>query len=238
MFSLRIGSKAIITALAAVLLFANFAAAQISGLCNTGETAKTALGCTGVLVTPNPTGGGPNRDGNWGVTFRPLSADHNPCLLPAQGFVYAWVDTPFDTWLPNSVSAASEWSSPYYGDVNGAAGWYIYKTAFRVPSVLLSGAAPTGVTIDGQFASDNAIYAIYLESPANNPGGCAPVSGQAFPVGSFEAWTTFSFTNSTALAPGADASLYFVVQNAPCDNCNHLNATGLRVEFFASSTFN
>jgi len=237
MFSLN-ASKVIMTYPSAVLLFATIAAAQIPGLCNTGETAKTALGCTGVLVTPNPTGGGPNRDGNWGLTFRRLRADHNPCLLPANAFVYAWVDTPFDTWLPNSVSTASEWSSPYYGDVNGAAGWYIYKTAFRVPRVLPGGAAPTGVTINGQFASDNEAYAIYLESPANDPGGCALVSGQAFPVGSFEVWTTFSFTNSAAITPGADANLYFVVQNAPCDNCDHLNASGLRVEFFASSKFN
>jgi hypothetical protein len=62
-------SKTILFAVAAMLLFATVAAAQIKGLCNTGQTAKTLFGCTGLLVTPNPAGGGPNRDGNWALAY-------------------------------------------------------------------------------------------------------------------------------------------------------------------------
>ena len=229
-------------ALAVMLLFVTMAGAQISGLCNTGQTPATSARCTGVLVTPNPPGGGPNRDGNWGLAYRPLSADHNGCLLPADGFVYAWVDTPLSTWLPNSASTASEWITPYDGESNLAAGWYVYKTAFHVPRVLPGGAVPTGVIINGQITSDNETYAIYLESPANNPRGCAVVSGPVNSETGFSEWTPFSFTNSRAITPGADANLYFVVENQPCPvGCGgpgDASATGLRVEFFASSTFN
>jgi hypothetical protein len=48
---------------------------------------------------------------------------------------------------------------------------------------------------------------------------------QQFPVGSFTAWTNFSFNNSFGLTPGEDAILFFVVENAPNTN---LNPTGLR----------
>src|SRR5690348_5366338 len=100
-------SKTILQALATMLFFAAMAAAQIPGLCNTGETPATAAGCTGALVPPNPTGGGPNRDGNWELTYRPLSDRRKPCVLTE--FVPAWVDTPYFTWLPNIASSASEW---------------------------------------------------------------------------------------------------------------------------------
>jgi hypothetical protein len=108
--------------------------------------------------------------------------------------------------------------------------------------VLPGGAVPTGVTIYGQIASDNETYAIYLESPANNAHGCALASGPVNSETSFSEWTPFSFTNSLAITPGADAYLYFVVENQPCPvGCGgpgEASATGLRVEFFASSTFN
>lgn len=246
MFSPRIPIEVITKALAAMLLFVGMAAAQIPGLCNTGQTTATSAGCTGVLVTPNPTGGGPNRDGNWGLTYRPLGADHNACLLPADGFVYAWVDTPISSWLPNSVSTASRWITRYDGESNVPEGWYAYKTAFHVPRVLPGGAVPTGVIINGQVASDNATFTIYLESPANSD-TCALVSGQHFPVNTyngatFQEWWPFSFTNSLAITPGADAYVYFVVENEPCPaGCGgpgDASATGLRVEFFASSAFN
>lgn len=242
MFSLRTQVETILQGLAVMVLFATVATAQIPGLCNTGQTPATSAGCTGVLVTPNPTGGGPNRDGNWGLTYRVLGADHNPCHLPADGFVYAWVDTPLSTWLPNSSSTASEWITPYDGEGNRPAGWYVYKTAFYVPFVLPSGAVPTGLRVNGQLASDNETYTIYLESPANNPRKCAVVSGPVNSETSFPVWTPFSFTNSHAITPGADAYLYFVVQNQPCPvGCGgpgDASATGLRVEFFASSAFN
>lgn len=232
--------KAITNMLAALLLFAGVAAAQIPGLCNTGETIKTALGCTGVLVTPNPSGGGPNRDGNWVLAYpypSALSATVGPCSL--KGFIRAWVDSPNIGWLPNSVSSASEWAMPYDGEVNERQGWFVYRTSFPVPHVLSSGGVPTGLTINGQLTSDNQTYAIYLESPANS-GICSPVNGQTFPVnpgdGEFERWWSFSVTNSVPITSGAFAYLYVVVLNAPSDG--EPNPTGLRVEFFTTSSYN
>jgi len=239
MSSLRTQSKTILGAFAAMLLFTAISAAQIAGLCNTGQTAATSAGCTGALVPPNPTGGGPNRDGNWGLTYRPLSVRRKPCLL--QGYVNAWVDTPYFTWLPNSVSTASEWITTYDGEASKAAGWYAYRVAFPVPFVLPGGTVPTGVTINGQLTSDNSTFAIFLESPANS-GNCSIVSGQKFPVNpyggdTFQQWWPFSFTNASQITPGADAYLYFVVQNMACnDGC--FNPTGFRAEFFSTSAFN
>src|SRR5579864_9214811 len=159
-------SNTILHALAAMLLFTAMASAQIPGLCNTGQTAATSAGCTGALVPPNPTGGGPNRDGNWGLTIRSISVHRNPCVL--KGFVNAWVDTPYFTWLPNSVSSASEWITTYDGEASQPGGWYAYRVTFSVPSVLPSGSVPTGVTINGQLTSDNSTFAIFLESPADS----------------------------------------------------------------------
>jgi hypothetical protein len=237
-------SKTILHALAAMLLFASMAAAQIAGLCDTGQTHPAASGCTGVLVPPNPTGGGPNRDGNWELTYQSFTAsDHNPCLL--KGFVKAWVDTPQVEWLPDSASTASEWITPYDGEGAKPAGWYVYATSFPVPAMLPGGGVPTGITINGQLASDNATYAIYLESPPNS-GNCALVTGQMFPVNpagqgfsDFKQWWPFSFTNSIAIAPGADAYLYFVIENAyDAADPQGATPTGFRAEFFSTSAFN
>jgi hypothetical protein len=239
MFSLRVPFKTFTNVLAALLLFAAMAAAQIPGLCNTGQTKATASGCTGILVTPNPNGGGPNRDGNWQLAYpypSDLSRTHGPCELAH--FVKTWVDTPEVNWLPNSVSTASEWTTPYDGEGNQPQGWYVYRTAFPVPLILSDGSVPTGLTINGQLASDNTTFAIYLESPAHS-GRCSLVSGQPFPVNpdnSFQQWWPFNFSNSDPITPGADAYLYFVVQNAPSNG--YPNATGLRVEFFPTSMFN
>jgi hypothetical protein len=239
MFSPRVRPKAIMNVLAALLLFATVVSAQIPGLCNTGETTKTALGCTGVLVTPNPSGGGPNRDGNWVLAYpypTPFSGVPNPCSLKT--FESAWVDTLGEP-LPNST--VSEWISPYDGESNLPAGWYIYATSFHVPSVLPNGTVPTGVTINGQFASDNTTFLIYLKSPADSA-QCSLVSGQSFPVNPEEGagqtdqnqWWPLSFKNRLDITAGADALLYFVVRNTTANP----TPTGLIVEFFPTSTFN
>jgi len=240
MFYLRTHSKTILPALA-MLCFATAASAQIGTLCNTGETPETATGCTGVLVTPNPPGGGAARDGNWQLAYpypSTLTSAHTPCALT--GFVRAWVDTPNVSWLPDSASAASEWVTPFNGENNLPAGAYVYRTALHVPSVLAGGIVPTGMTINGQLASDNATIAIYLESPANSA-SCALVTGQTFPVNpvdgsDFQQWWDFSFTNSLPITPGAPAFLYFLVANGVGHNTNP-SPTGLRVEFFSSSKF-
>ena len=130
MLSLGSLSKTFLHALAAMLLFATLASARIAGLCNTGQTPKTVSGCTGVLVPPNPEGGGPNRDGNWDILYQTLpSPPHTPCQLKA--FVSAWVDTPVPVWLHGEGP-------------NNPAGWYIYRTAFPVPAMLPGGTVPTG----------------------------------------------------------------------------------------------
>ena len=240
MSSLRIQSKAIPPALAAMLLFGASATAEIPRLCNTGQTAKTFAGCTGELVTPNPPGGGPQRDGNWYVAYpypSTLSEAQNPCTL---GYIKSFVDTPNAAWLPNSASIASEWTTPYNGEGARAAGYYVYLTFFPIGD----SPAPTGFTINGQLASDDATVAIYLGTPAGAD-NCILVAGQSFPVNpagsggsDSQQWWPFSFTNSGPFAVASPAALYFVVKH-PLDpgSPNGTSPTGLRVEFFSTSTF-
>jgi hypothetical protein len=141
--------------------------------------------------------------------------------------------------MPNSASLASEWITPAVGDQTAPGGWYIYRVTFPVPSVLASGAVPASVTINGQLASDNGTYAIYLESPAHSA-NCSLVAGQQFPINppagsTFQQWWPFSFTNAREIEPGANAFLYFLVQNSPS---TAYNPTGFRAEFSISSSFN
>jgi hypothetical protein len=226
-------------AFAAMLVFASVAGAQIPGLCDTGQTAKTVLGCTEVLVTPNPTGGGPNRDGNWLLAYpypTTLSPTTGPCEL--KSFVRAWVDTPNSGWLANDASSASEWIMPFDGETNGAAGWYVYVTTFHVPSRLTGGVVPTGLTINGRLTSDNSTYAFFMGSPAGG-GSCAVVKGLPVPIdppdSEFDRWWDFSFTNPIAITPDSDLLLYFLVQNSPDANPN---PTSFRAEFFSTSAYN
>jgi hypothetical protein len=141
-----------------------------------------------------PDGRGPDRDGNWELTYL-YPSTHAPCQL--NGFTNARVDTPNLNRLPNYVSSASVWITPFNGETNEASGWYVYRVSFPVPSMLSSGAVPTGLTVNCQLASDNSTYAILLESPAGST-NCARVSGQQFPVNpvpgtAFEQWWPFSF---------------------------------------------
>jgi len=231
--------KVILNVLATLLIFAVIATAQIPGLCNTGQTKAIASGCTAVLVTPNPPGGGPSRDGNWALAFpypTPFTGVPDPCGLTTFG--PTWVDT-LDEPLPNST--VSEWISRYDGEGDRPVGWYVYATSFPVPSVLAGGVVPTGVTINGQLSSDNTTFFIYLESPAASA-KCSLVTGPPFPVNPYEGagqvdqnqWWPFSLKNKLELTAGADASLYFVVSNTT----DNPSPTGLMVEFFPTSTFN
>ena len=225
--------------LAATLLFAAVATAQVPGLCNTGETPRTASGCSGILVTPNPTGGGPNRDGNW------LVADPYPSMLSTtlgacalKSFTKAWVDNPVaGAWIPNGI--ASEWITPYDGEGNLPSGWYVYATGFHVPALLTSGLTPKGIFISGRLASGNSTYVFALASTAKD-GSCAvakdlqlPVNPGTLPGDDSEKWTDFSFTSPIGITPGSDLFLYVVVQNA----YSAASPTGLRVEFFGTSAF-
>ncbi|MGO4882765.1 MAG: hypothetical protein ACLP59_18390 [Bryobacteraceae bacterium] len=227
------------------LAFAGSAAAQISGLCNTGETPASSSGCTGVLVTPNPEGGGPSRDGNWQLAYpypSTLSQTHGPCHL--HSFAQAWVDTPNRTWMPNTASGESEWLTPHDGENNLPMGWYVYRTSFPVPSTLPDGSVPTGLTINGRLTSDNATYGFYLESPARST-TCGVVSGPPVPINpagqgssDYDQWWDFSFTSPIALTAGADAYLYVVVYNPYNNPPNGESPTGMRIEFFPTSAFN
>ena len=227
----------VVKILVVTLLFAAFATAQIPGLCNTGETPRNALGCSGILVPPNPPGGGPNRDGNWGLAF-PYPSDLS--LLGACGlteFTKAWVDSPYSVppaWLPNSASGASEWITPYDGEGNQPMGWFVYLTPFHVPKVLPGGIVPTGFTIRGRIASDDQTYYFVLSSPSN--GACSRVEGVPVPVASsYEEWTEFSFTSPIPITPNSDVFLYALVYNDY--DAHSPNPTGLRVEFFDTSGF-
>lgn len=211
MITLGRWSHTTLQALGAILLFSALAAAQIPGLCNTGQTSKNAGGCTGVLVTPNPTGGGTRRDGNWERAYpypATLAEAENPCALH---YIPAWVDTPNSAWMPNSASTASEWITPYDGEGDRASGFYVYATAFNIPD----SPAPTSFTINGQLASDNATVGIYFQTPAAG-GACYLVSGQDFPVNpagsgspDYQQWWPFTITNTQPLATASPAVLFF-----------------------------
>lgn len=218
-------------------IFAAAAVAQIPGLCNTGETAKTPLGCTGVLVPPNPSGGGSHRDDNWELAFPYPSVRADACSLG--DFVRAWVDTPDQAWFPNSTSPASEWITPYDGEGLASVGTYIYRTTFHVPSILPGGVRPTSVTIEGRLASDNQTYGFYMSNPAE--GSCSFVSGLPVPVNlqnQFHQWQDFRFTNPIAITPGSDLLLYVRVDNVyNAGYPNGASPIGLRIEFFRTSSF-
>lgn len=198
------------------------------------------------MVTPNPEGGGPRGDGNWHLAYpypSEVSQTHGPCAL--KNYIPAWVDTPNHAWMPDSASSESEWITPFDGEgPQPLPGWYVYRTWFPVPAALPDGSVPSGVTINGHLASDNATYTLYLESPASS-GACSIVAGQPFPInpagsefGDFAQWWDFSFTNSVPLTPGTGAYLYIVMLNAyDLDFQGGVSPTGLRVEFFSSSAF-
>ncbi len=228
----------------AALLFGGAAAAQIQGLCNTGETVKNVDGCSSHLVAPNPAGGGPNQDGNWSVTYSSSATPIIPCELT--GYALAYVDTPPSGWVGPNTS--SEWIMPYDGEDNHLAGWYVYSTVFAVPAVLPDGSTPKGVTVNGQVSSDNTTYSIYLYSPANaaHPANCSTVSGQTFPVNPKETsgeadqqqWWPFHFTNRDELSPGGYAIVYFVVLNAYFPSvAGGESPTAFRAEFSSNSAF-
>src|SRR5580658_9658776 len=135
-------------ALAASLLFSAMASAQenipATGLCNTGLTPASPLpaGCTtSSPVTPvNSDQGGIGVDGNWQLATPYPSAPYNqpapnPCLLPAFGD--AWVDAPWPTWL-DPDDGLSQWITPLAELAAG--GWYIYRTALRIPPIRPRGA--------------------------------------------------------------------------------------------------
>jgi len=225
----------------AALLFSALAAAEIPDLCNTGETSRTASGCTGILVTPNPAGGGPNRDGNWGIAY-PYPSTLSPTLGPCDlSFIPGWVDSTPSNYLPDSASSASEWIAPYDGEGDKTAGSYVYRTEFHVPAVLAGGSVPTGLTIDGRLVSDNATYGFFLATPANG-GACAFVRGLPVPINparsghsDFEQWWDFSFTSPIPITPDSELFLYVVVYNYPAPVPP--NPTAFRVEFSGTSAF-
>jgi hypothetical protein len=238
MITLGKSSPAALKVLGVIFLFSATAAAEIPGLCNTGQTRKNFGGCTGALVTPNPAGGGTQRDGNWEMAYPYPATDaeaQNPCALQ---YIRTWVDTPFFLWLPNGASSASEWISPYDGESDRPVGSYVYATTFQIPDA-------QSFTINGQLASDNATVAIYLQTPAAG-GACYLVSGQTFPVNpgtnqdnDFEQWWPFTITNTQPLAVEFPAVLFFVVQNQyDPSNADGASPSGLRVEFFSTSKFN
>ena len=237
-------SFSVLPTIVSVFLLSVTANAQIKGLCNTGQTPQTISGCTGNLVTPNPAGGGPNRDGNWWLAYpypTALSPTFGPCGLTE--FTRPWVDTPYSVppaWLPNSASTLSEWITPYDGEGNAAVGWYVYVTGFYVPAVLPDGVVPTGLTINGRLASDNETYGFVLASRAHG-GSCGFVTGLPVPINpsgsnQFGQWWDFSFTSPISITPGSDVFLYVLVHNDYDQDTP--NPTGLRLEFFDTSTLN
>ncbi len=242
MFNPRGDLKRFLRVAALVWLFSALAQGQIAGLCNTGQTAATSTGCSGMLVAPNPAGGGTHTDGNWELAYPApslLSPTHGPCTL--QAFFPAWVDTPNLAWLSNNSSAGSEWIAPYDGENNKPSGWYVYRTSFPVPAAIPGGGPPTGLNIGGRLTSDNAVYAFYLESPAGSS-NCAVVSGPPVPIdpagqgaSDYQQWWNFNFENPIALTAGSDASLFVVVSNAYNNPPNGYSPTGMRIEFTSSS---
>jgi hypothetical protein len=141
--------------------------------------------------------------------------------------------------VPNSGSSASEWITPYAGETSIASGWYVYATKFRVPSILPRGIVPTSVTLNGRISSDNATFAFYMQSPASTA-TCSMVTGLPVPITSetgYTQWTDFSF--NYPVTAGAEATLFVVVSNQyDTEGTGGDSPSGLRVEFFDSSSFN
>lgn len=234
-------TPAAVRSAALALVFTAAAAAQISGLCNTGKTPATNAVCAALLLPVTATTGGqtPSSDQDWEIAYpypATISAVHGPCALGV--FIRSVVQTPDGAWLANSNSRDSEWIMPDGGGNDSPEGVYVYRVKFPVPLKLASGVTPTGLTVNGQLASDNSMAMIYLESPAHS-GSCSAVAGQAFPVSGandYAQWSPFSFSNTLPLVAGSDAYLYFVVGNGGGETPGG-SPTGLRVEFFSSSTF-
>ena len=102
-----------------------------------------------------------------------------------------------------------------------------FRGEFLQSTFILTPAARfAGLAINGQLASDDTTFAIYLESPAHS-GRCSLVPGQPFPVNPL----TTAFSNGgpsisatpTQSRPGADACLYFVVRDAPSNGYPNAN---------------
>ena len=70
-------------------------------------------------------------------------------------------------------------------------------------------------------------------------GSCEVVKGLPVPIQTveFSQWTDFSFTSPIAITPNSNLFLYVLVQNVYADTSNGYSATGLRIEFFDTSTF-
>jgi hypothetical protein len=232
-------SETILQALAATLLSATMAAAQVhipaTGLCNTGLTPASPLlqgGCkSSTLVTPvNPESGGPSVDGNWQLATPYPSVPYNlpgpnPCSLTSFG--PAWVDAPWSAWF-NPNDGLSQWIGPESDGPYTAGGWYVYRTAFPVPPI------PPGdgnyiLTVTGQVLADDHAVGIELENPASGQ-VCKPVA--LTNLAGYSAWTPFSF--AAAVVPNTGAYLYFLVYNIEFAPGQYGNATGLRVEFTAA----
>lgn len=201
MLSLRTESKTILHALAAMLLFATLATAQTkipaTGLCNTGLTPASPLPKSCTTSTPvipvNPESGGPSLDGNWQLATPYPSAAYNqpapnPCLLPTFG--PAWVDAPWPNWF-NPDDGLSQWITPEVEGPVAAGGWYIYRTAFRVPPKLPNYSGYV-LNVSGQGMVDDHSVAIAMENPAGQPGSCSLVSQTEFSGDT--AWIPISFS--------------------------------------------
>jgi hypothetical protein len=218
--------------LASALLLSAAAAAQThipaTGLCNTGLTPASPLptGCTtSTPVTPvNPESGGSSVDGNWQLATPYPSAPYNqqapdPCKLTTFG--PAWVDAPWPTWF-NPDDGLSQWITPLAELAAG--GWYIYRTALRIPPIRPRGAKYV-LTVAGQALVDDDLAAIVIEDPAGYTPYCRLVAVPLIGSG-WTAWHPFNF--SVPVIPNTDAFLYFITYN---DEQSGGSAAGLRVEF-------
>jgi hypothetical protein len=233
--------------LVTALLLSSAAVAQThipaTGLCNTGLTPASPLptGCTtSTLVTPvNPASGGSSVDGNWQLATPYPSASWNqqapdPCSLTTFG--PAWIDAPANGWF-DPKDGLSQWITPL-SDANTTGGWYIYRTAFPIPSIA-SGSTKYVLTVTGQLMADDELSAIILERTLEN--SAQHCSGLALPsltsvpgeAGAQYAWNNFHF--AATVLPNTSAYLYFILYNIPFPNGNTGNYTGLRVEFTSAN---
>lgn len=198
-----------------------------TGFCSTGLTPKAPQpqGClNSKLVSPiNPQGGGPIVDGNWDLAEPYPSAPAtqpapNPCTFSGS-FKPAPVSAPYGGWY-NPNDQLSQWIEPN-GTTPG--GWYIYRTAFTIPTAY-PGYSHYELVINGKLLADDFVSGVFLEGEAGNSNSCRQVASYSS-RSQLSSWNKLKIT--IPVAPESKGYLYFVVNNVN----NGPNPTGLRVEF-------
>ena len=222
---------------AALSITALYSQIPATDLCNTGLTpaGSPSTGCTtSSLVTPiNPSSGGDSVDGNWQLATPYPSLSYtgespDPCTLT---YGPAWVDAIDNEWF-NPSDGKSQYISPFSDGPNTAGGWYIYRTALKIPP-----AAPNHakylLVIAGKILVDDYSPAIVFGDRTGCKVKSLPSMQNVPGQQSFTSWNPFAFRE--VVDPGQVTYIYAVVFNVQFNPGVSGNYTGLRLEFTSAS---